>query len=223
MSIVTLFSDGESWIASERLVYAADERRALEDVATQSARLGELVATREAALADARERAREEGLEIGRAEGRAAAAEEIAAALDALREGAARERVRRRDALVTLALGVVRRIADDVAPVERLAALARTAAAELVDEPRLTLHVHPSRREALRARLCADEASSAAAGERRGVDAVVADAALGPEEAYLETAGGRVAIDLDTQLDTIAEHLAADPAVAALVDGEEAS
>ena len=200
MSITVLFSDERSWIAAERRVYRASERERFADAATQGARLATLVRDREAALAAERSDAREEGLERGRAAGRAQIAAELAEALAALSAGIDAERDRRRAETVELALAVVRRVLVDVAPAARLAALARTAVAELDESPRRVLLVHPERLDAVR---------SALADAPGAFEAILAEPALGPDGASIETGGGRIAIDLETQLAAIGERLAA--------------
>ena len=42
MSLTTLFSDEQGWLASGRLVYAAHEREGLEDTLAQAERLREI-------------------------------------------------------------------------------------------------------------------------------------------------------------------------------------
>jgi len=210
MSVTTLFSDGECWVASTRLVYTAAERGELESAAEQAWRLDELVSGREAALEEAREAGRVAGFERGRREAAERSAVELGEALAALRDEVAAERRGRREAVVELALALVRRLAGDVVEPERLAALARVAAVGLVDESRLLLHVHPSLVATLDPHLAPE--TGAPALDRNGrrshpFDAVVGDDTLAPDGASIETPGGRIAIDLDTQLEAVREQL----------------
>ena len=226
MGVTTLFSDGSSWVASTRLVYTAAERGALESVTEHAARSNELVESREAALAAARDEARDEGFEAGRHEARERAGAELGESLAEFHAGALAERRRQREAVVVLALDVVRRVVGEFAPEERLVALAQVAVAELMEEPRLTLHVAPERCEAVRAHLLADgpEASDTDASARRRrrlpFDDIVGDEALAADGALIETAGGRIAIDLETQLEAVRERLVGAPELALLL-GEE--
>lgn len=227
MGVTTLFSDGESWVASTRLVYTATERDALASVAEQAARLGELLATREATLERAREEARREGIEHGRREGVERAAVDLGESLSAWRDAAAAERRRQREAVVELALGVVRRVVGEFAPAERLAALARVAAEELLEEPRLVLRVHPERRAELAERLRPRDDVAASdgvhpSGRRRATpfDEIVGDETLAVDGALIETSGGHIAIDLETQLDAIGERLSGAPELETLLDAE---
>ena len=203
MTLATLFTDEAGWLGADRLVFGADEVAELADCVAQAAHLSRLVTSREAELERAREEARAEARLEGLAEGRREAAAALGEALARLDDDAAEASRRARDGATDLALAVVRRIAAGVAPEERLVALAREAARELVEEPRRRLRVHPSCRAAVAARL--------EAGGPHGLDEIVDDDALEADEAFIDTGRGSVAIDLDTQLQEIARLLAASP------------
>ena len=200
MTVSTLFTADGGWLGTDRLVFGADEIDSLGDCVAQAAHLAWMIESREAELAGALEAARAEGRREGVEAGRREAAATLAAELRRI-EAEAREALpRRREETASLALAVVRRIADGLAPEERLAALARRAAEDLLEEPRRRLRVHPSRRDAVRARL--------GAGPAHAIDEVVEDEGLDPDGALVDTGRGSVAIDLDVQLEEVARLLA---------------
>jgi flagellar biosynthesis/type III secretory pathway protein FliH len=106
------------------------------------------------------------------------------------------ERARLRAELGTLALEVVRKLLGPFADDEVLAALAATAAADLMPLPALTLAVHPDHCDPVRERLLAATA---------GVEwEVRADPSCPPATCRLETEHGSIDASLDAQLTRIA-------------------
>lgn len=213
MTLIALFADERGWLASGRRVYAPDEVDALDDAIEMTAALSARLAAREREDREAREAGfaagREEGCAAALAEGRARTAD----ALLSLERAAAAERRRLRETAASLALEIVRGIAADVAPGDWLAAQARAAAEDLVDERGATLRVRPER--------VADVAARLAARDESGLR-VVGDDALADGGCRLETAAGHVDVDLETQLARLAERLADVDGTGATDDGATA-
>ena len=202
MTLVALFAGEHGLLASRRAVFGADELQALE-------RAGEAAERLDALLGEEHERvlaAEAEGARCGHAEGVAAgereAGEAGARALHEMQGRFAAELRRLEDESVSMALEIVRRIAGDVAPAAWLAAQARRAAEELVEQAPLALRVHPERVEAVR------EALGAAPTV---FDDVGADESLAPEDCVIETRFGRIDTALETQLARIRELGASEP------------
>lgn len=207
MTLLALFADERGWLASERRVYGPDEVDALDDAIEMTAALSARLATREREVREACQAGFAAGQEEGRAAGLAEGRARTAEALLALERAAAAERRRLRETAASLALEIVRGVAADVAPADWLAAQARAAAGDLVDERGATLRVRPERATDVAARL-------AARGEPRL--RVLADDSLPDGGCRLETAAGHVDVDLETQLARLAERLAE-------VDGADAT
>lgn len=193
MSWLLWQADGATRIASPRLVLRAAEVPVLQDAQRLCAELAELQRHEAQRIAAVLETARAEGQAQGLEEGRLAARDEVAATLRQLAQTAAQERERLRRDTGLLALQVVRKLLGRLAADEVLAALAETAAAEVVPAQPLVLAVHPDQAEAVRARLAA-----------RGVQApeieVRGDAACTPDGCRLETEHGCIDASLEAQL-----------------------
>ena len=199
MSLVTLHADERGWLGSGRLVFGADEAVALDEAIAMARHLGELARERDARLAEATARGVEEGRARGLELGRREASARIAEALDALAASQREAVERQREAVLSLALEVVRRVAPSIPRERWLVALAREAAADLAVSPRRVLRVHPDA-------VAAVEAGLREAGDV-AFDAVRPDASLGPDEAEIDTGAGSLRIDLEAQLHEIGRAL----------------
>jgi len=189
-------------IASARLVLRADEVPALRDAQQLRDELDTLRRQQHAHVQAARDAAHAEGLAAGLQEGRAQARDEIAATLAALATTAAQHEDRRRADVAALALQVARKLLGELDDAQRLAALAREAAREMLPAPRLTVRVHPQRADAVRAQLrsmTADEGGSIPACE------VLADDGCAPDDCRLDTELGSADASLDRQLACLAQ------------------
>lgn len=193
MSWLLWQADGATRIASPRLVLRAAEVPVLQDAQRLCAELAELQRHEAQRIAAVLETARAEGQARGLEEGRLAARDEVAATLRQLAQAAAQERERLRRDTGVLALQVVRKLLGRLAADEVLAALAETAAAEVLPAQPLVLAVHPDQAEAVRARLAARGAQSLEI-EVRG------DAACAPDGCRLETEHGCIDASLEAQL-----------------------
>ena len=198
MTFLLWQSSPEARIASPRVVLRAAEVPLLRDANALCKLLGE--ATGEAArrIEDAQAEARMRGHAEGVEQGRAAARDDHAAALQALAQAASAERDRLRAQVGALALQVARKLLGGLAADERLAALAAAAARDTLPAAQLTLSVHPHAFEGVRDRLAAMDT-----GDLR-LD-VQADVACAPDACRLDSEFGSVDASLDAQLARLAQ------------------
>lgn len=200
MSFVLWHRGGTSGIAASRRVLRAAEvplfaeanelRDAIEKMRDSQAQ------TIAAAAAQARAQGHAQGLE----EGRAAARDEVAAALTALAHEAERQRAQLRSEIAVLALQVARKLLGEFADADRLVALAATAAQDLLPAQALTLIVHPDLAATVRARLDA----LAATGHAAPPFELRVDPDCAPTDCRIETEYGRIDAALDAQLQRLA-------------------
>jgi flagellar biosynthesis/type III secretory pathway protein FliH len=197
MGYVALFVTEDVNVATAARVLPAEELRALADgrellLALQSQREADGVR-----LAVASDRARDAGYAEGFAAGRAAAREQLAQAQLELEFAAQRDRsiLRRQTeaSVATLALEVVRKLAGEIDAGELVAALARQAVRQLLDDEPVTLLVHPGMAERVRAQADGQDAHGPAV-------AVQEDPTLAPLDCRLVTRSGTTLAGLDVQL-----------------------
>lgn len=186
MTWVILHQDRFATLATDDALVPADAVPAFADAMA-------LLAGLETVRADAIAR----GHADGKVEGRAAAAAEHAATLLDLKRQTAAARAELRSEAVTMALAIVRRIADGIGAAETVAALAARAAETLVPDTEAEVRVPPLAVAAAVARL----------GQFPGL-IVVGDPALGSDECVLATPLGSIRAGLDVQLSTIERTLA---------------
>jgi flagellar biosynthesis/type III secretory pathway protein FliH len=186
-------AQGATRIASPRLVLRAAEVPLLQEAQQLCAELAEMQRQEAQRIAAVLETARAEGHAQGLEQGRHAAREEFSAALMQLGLAAERERARMRRDTGVLALQVVRKLLGRFANDEVLAALAETAAAEVVPAQALALVVHADQAQAVRERLLARGITPAQI-EVRG------DAACAPHACRLDTGHGSMDASLEAQL-----------------------
>jgi flagellar biosynthesis/type III secretory pathway protein FliH len=199
MGYVALFVTEDVNVATAARVLPAEELRALADgrellLALQSQRESDGVR-----VAVASDRARDAGYAEGFAAGCAAARKQLAQAQLELELAAQRERsiLRRQTeaSVATLALEVVRKLAGEIDAAELVAALARQAVRQLLDDEPVTLVVHPQMAERVRAQ--ADAGPQDAHGP---AVAVQEDPTLAPLDCRLVTRSGTTLAGLDVQL-----------------------
>jgi len=196
MSYLLWQRSGDVRIASPRLVLRAAEVPLLGDAQALRDTLERLRSEQEgivaAAAAQARERGHAQGVEAGRRE----AVEQVAATLTLLAQASAEELDRLRGEVGALALQVVRKLLGQVAEDAVLAALAATAARDLLGTQPLALVVHPELCQPVRERLAAaqDDGPPALRCEVRGDPACARDACR------IETEHGSVEASLEAQL-----------------------
>lgn len=200
----SLHADRHGWLASDRRVYAADEvdalRSAIDCAERLSTHLGEVVEREAEACRLARADAERSGYAEGLARGRADAWQTLADTLVQLRALGEKNASRDRADIVDLALGIVRKVAGAVAPEQWLAAQVERALDQL-DRP-----------SGVRLLLGTDTPHDLVRGKAvpTGIDAVVVDPSVPSRACVLETAVGRVHIDLESQLAEIRQWLRPD-------------
>jgi flagellar biosynthesis/type III secretory pathway protein FliH len=150
-------------------------------------------------VAQVREDARREGLQLGHQQGVA----DFASALHALTDAraAATEDLRRRAG--DIAIGVVRHIAPAIGAERLVAALVAEAMQKLVFEPHLLVRVHPDAAPQARAEVAALGAAAAPDTE------IIGDPELDRFDCIIESAGGMVRAGFNEQLDQARVILAA--------------
>jgi flagellar biosynthesis/type III secretory pathway protein FliH len=189
---------GDARIASPRLVLRAAELPLLNDALVLRDTLDRLRRDQDEILAAATAQARERGHAQGTEEGRREAAEQVAATLTALGQAAAHERDRLRGEVGALALQVVRKLLGNFTEDTVLAALAATAANDLLATQPVALVVHPELCQAVRDRLAAGAA--AADGKPALRCEVRGDPACPRDTCHMETEHGSVDASLEAQL-----------------------
>jgi flagellar biosynthesis/type III secretory pathway protein FliH len=189
---------GDARIASDRLVLRAAEVPLLQHALALRDTLERRRDEQVQAITDAIAAGRAEGHAAGLAEGRRAAAQDLADSLQRLAAESQAERERLRADTAALALQVVRKLLGNFADDAVLLALAATAAADLLPGAPPALVVHPQQADALRVRL-------AAAGEGAAMFTVREDASCAVDACRLETEHGSVDVSLDVQLARLAE------------------
>ena len=196
MSFLLWQRSGDVRIASPRLVLRAAEVPLLGDAQALRDALERLHAEQEDIVAAAAAQARRQGHAQGVEAGRREAVEQVAASLTLLAQASAEELDRLRGEVGALALQVVRKLLGHVAEDAVLAALAATAANDLLGTQPLALVVHPDLCQGVRERLAAarDDGPPALRCEVRGDPACARDACR------IETEHGSVEASLEAQL-----------------------
>jgi len=191
MTLLSLFRGDHGLLASERLVFGAEEIEALHDAIAMSERLEQRLHAEDDRLVQAFEEASERGYAAGLVAGTVAAEARVTEQLESLLDEQRRAIGNQREQCSFIALEIVRRLAGGVADGDWLVGQALRAAEELVEQAPLTLHVHPERVDAVRLAL---------EGHGTRIDSVLADDALGLDGCVLESRIGRVDASLETQL-----------------------
>lgn len=205
MSIICLLDNPEVVIASGKRVFSAADTGALLSIAESANQLQSTVNGEEDRIAQAEKQACERGREEGIAQGRQIATAELAQTRLALMDKANAEIGQVREDVLSLALQVVRKIADGVATEDMLYSLASTAAQECLPSKSIILKVHPNCVEGVKKRLSEHQLAS---DTPHPISSVVADEDLELDACALETDAGQVCADLDTQLGVLEKHLA---------------
>lgn len=188
-----LFHRGDATVlAGNAPVISADELARFETIGALLTAIDRLHGEAAADVEAERVRACLEGHAEGLASGRAAAQAETDAIAVHLELTARRELDALADMIGTLALEVVRRIAETIGPEQFVAALARQTAEALLTETRARLRVHASVAGAVSKAL-----------EHKPLIAVMADPLLAPTDCVFETDRGAIIASLNNQLDAI--------------------
>ncbi len=199
-------------LATDSLVIPAAEVEPLSSAIDAATSLSTLHETMEARVLAAEKEGYATGHRNGSIRGQAEAADALSERLLELEHVVEREREVLRARAVDNALGIVRRIAAAVGEHEMLAALALTAAQELMPTAAIVLHVHPDHVDAVRLRL--DERQQ---DDDHGVTLLVeAEASLETGQCRLRAANGTTVLaGLETQLQRLERQASDVPAAEA--------
>ncbi|MEE9320671.1 MAG: FliH/SctL family protein [Granulosicoccus sp.] len=195
MSFISLFTDAGSTVATDQVVFSAEDTLALSSLMDQAKRLSSLVAQQERANQVSAKQGFDSGKSDGHGEAQLLARTELAKKLVTVQQDYEHEISITRDASVELALDIVRKIAGQVAPGEWLYAQAIKAAEDLTDQPQLALRVPIQHLEGVKQ-------TAVAAGAGTFVR-ITGDESLESNECLLDTRFGQVEVDIETQLDEI--------------------
>lgn len=204
MNIICLLDKPEVVIASGKRVFSAEETGALLSLTESADRLQASIDSEEARIKQAENDACQRGLEEGIAQGRQVAAAELAEKKLSLVDKANAELSQVREEVLSLALQVVKKIANEVAKEDLLYALANTAAQECLPSKSIVLKVHPDCVDGVKQRLSEQQES---ADTKLPIQRIVADEDLEMDACVLETDAGQVCADLETQLSVLEKHL----------------
>lgn len=194
MSLITFINSDRVTLASNKLVYEAEEVNSLTEVLDQADLLQELFDAEKEKIESAVKAGHDAGFEQGQTEGYEAALEHIAVKLVVLAKEANAARDELESSAGNIAVKIVQKIAADLGSEKTIAALAKSAAKEFVQREQLVLRVHPDNLSYMRENVLKPDNQSA-----RFVD-VVSDSELTQDDCVLETEFGRVKADLQTQL-----------------------
>ncbi|MFK7994285.1 MAG: FliH/SctL family protein [Granulosicoccus sp.] len=195
MTFITLFSSEHGFVATDQRVFSPEELKPLSGSLEQAQLLEQHLSEqldRETAVFEA---ARENGYHEGLNQGRTAATEQLTIEVRQLHEQHVQAVAETRSSCAELAVDIVRKIAGNVNSEQWLAAQARQAAEDVVDQPSIKLRVHSSHADAVRG-LLADT-------PRTSIHSVVGDDSLSDQTCILDTGNGQIDISLDTQLSSI--------------------
>ena len=193
MSLVTLFSNEHGFLATDQLVYSAQELSQLQAAGDLASQLYTSIAAQNKRTEQARKEGYQAGFELGQRQAQVEAKQQLQQTILQLNADYQRDCADQQKACVSLAVDIVRKIAGNVADADWLYAEASTAAAELVDQTGLTLRVHSSRYADVRNKL----------SENDSFERVVADENLQPDACCIDTRYGTVDVDLETQLEQV--------------------
>ena len=202
MTLLSLISDKRGFLATDQLVYSADELSSLTEAAELVERLRDSVARQAELEADAKQEGYSAGYKEGVLQAKAAYEKKQADMLLKLQTAYEQDVVDTRNACATLAIDIVRKIAGHVAPADWLYAEACTAAAELIDQSALVLRVHTDHYADMLERV----------NERDVFERVVVDESLAAGACFIDTRYGAIAIDLETQMQQVLKILNTDDA-----------
>lgn len=205
MSLITFISNNElTTLTSGKVVFTSKEAPHFNDAVKCAAHLSQLLADEEARIAKAETSAYEQGFEKGQTDGYEAALGHIAAKLLALSKEADQVREKLEKSAGDLALDIVYKISEHIAPQQLLTALAAKAAAQLVSREPVNLRVSVRNLESVR-----DTVLSSTNFSNR-ISEVSGDPALDDNECVLETEFGQIKAGLDVQLKSLRQQFHTD-------------
>lgn len=198
MSLITFINNEKLTIATDKLVYEPDEIRSVHNVVGQAAALMDVLKNEKDMLEDSFQTGYDRGFEKGQTEGYDAALEHIAVKLVVLAKEAHEARLELENKAGVLATKIVEKIATDLGPRKTIAALAKSAASNLVPREPVILRVHPDNTA-----FVSDEVSPSSTH----IVEVMPDPSLSETDCVLETEFGRIKADMNTQLKVLREKL----------------
>lgn len=188
-------------LATGRLLIPASEVEAFTTAAQCAQALSALFKHEQGRIATAVQRARQAGWAQGREEGAAASAEALADAIAGMARDLQARQLAMREAVSTLALAVVHKLASSLGAAEVVPTLIEQALAELLPLRPTRIRVGIDVLDSARARVA-----------QSGLDAEVrGDDALGPFDCVIESAQGQNVVGLETQLAAIGRALGVKP------------
>lgn len=201
MALITFLNNERLTLGSNKLVYEPEEFNSLTNVIEQAEILQNVFSIENEKIESASKAGYDAGFEKGQSEGYEAALEHIAVKLVVLTKEANAARDELESTVGNIAVKIVNKIASDIGTKETIAALASTAAKDIVSREPVVLRVHPDNHEYMvKGVLNPDNPAS------RIVD-VVSDPRLGVADCVLETEYGQIKADLETQLKVLTERL----------------
>ena len=200
MSLVTLFSDEHGFLATDQLVYTADQMHRLHDAASMAAKLSNAISDQNQMNEAAQSEGFRAGYELGVQQALVESNKQLEQTLAKLHQAYNRDVGLQQEACASLAVDIVRKIAGQVAPADWLCAEATTAAAELVDQTGLVLRVNSAQLDSVQERLAGNPM----------FERIVADEAVAIDGGSIDTRYGKIDVDLETQIERVlslfAEH-----------------
>lgn len=202
MSIVVLYHSDVLSLASNSKVVAAEEVGSLQSMLEQSRTLTDRLATEESRLNEVESRAYEQGHEsgfrAGKQEGLDAAAQELAREKSEL--AMAQSQVQQQ--ATSMAIDIVRKLADTLDPVELLSALAITAARSCPPDELLVLRVHEKFSQPVSEKIGALEPTLSQRFQH-----IIGDATVALSACIIESQTARILADLETQTQLLESQL----------------
>jgi len=203
MNLVTLIHEEQLTLASGKLVYSAEETGALISAVNTAESLAKAHASASERIDNAVEEGRKQGYSEGHEAGLQEGREQVSQQLASLSAQHQQELEQLREQSTQMALQIVRKVAAQIAPDEKLSALASVAARECGPDEAISLHIHPNHCGDVQSRL----ESAAEHDTALRLVSLVPDDTLDEDGCVLETRYGSVVADLETQLRVIQQNL----------------
>lgn len=198
MSMLSLVNSDSISVATDQLVFTADEIGSLKTVLEKAVDIEAASTDVDVRISKAVEEAVARGEQQGLKKGRAIARRKISLALLASQREIANARASMCDTSVSLALEIVRRIGLNANKAELLVELATAAANDLEPNVKATLSVHPTQVIEVRNRLDASPSE-----DLDWLLDVLPDAMLNEDDCVLKTTHGSLHVGLESQLRVI--------------------
>lgn len=200
MNMLTLFNSHGDLVASDQLVFPAEDIEPLNNLLDTISALNTRLLSANKTVAQQEKNAREQGFKEGIKKGRHIARKKMSRALLALEKERLEHKRRQHEQSIDLAIDIVRKIGLQQPTVETMIALAQKSAEELNANEKACLCVHPDLADEVTNRIqqqsCAD-----------WLLRVEPDDSLDREDCVLKTEFGVLRIGLESQLRLIERSL----------------